>query len=176
MKLWRKIRPVLGSVFTGILLLILCMNLYMILQKNVKGEINPTIFWYSGAVVLSGSMEPEIQVNDCVIVKKADEYRTGDIIMFQNEGNLVTHRIVKITEEGYITKGDANNTEDEGITGFEAVEGKVVMNIPKVGMILGFLQTPMGMCSLVLIALVILTADRLLIKNKKETVYNQKNP
>ena len=38
----------------------------------------------------------------------------GDIVVFEEEGSLITHRIIRIDEDNNIvTRGDANNTEDE---------------------------------------------------------------
>ena len=60
-------------------------------------------------VVLSGSMEPVIPVGSVVII---DQSKTAvsarDIAAFSRNGQTVTHRIIKETEDGFITKGDAN--------------------------------------------------------------------
>ena len=70
-------------------------------------------------VVLSGSMEPVIRTGSlCFVYRRADyeDICTGDIIAFHVQGgNLVTHRVIAVTEEGLETKGDANELSD-GIT------------------------------------------------------------
>ena len=170
MNWFNKIKVVLGRILTAFLVLILGMNLYTIWQRNVKGEMNPKVFGYSTAVVLSGSMEPEISVNDMVIVKEMDEYDTGDVIMFRKDGSLVTHRIVQVTDLGLLTRGDANNTLDEGVLDPGNVEGKVVAVIGGIGVVIGFFQTTLGMCSLVLVIflfLLVYVADRKVFREKE---------
>ena len=55
-----------------------------------------------------------------------------------------------MTEEGYRTKGDANNTEDAAVTPPEDVLGRVIAVIPGAGGAVRFLRTPLGMLCLVL--------------------------
>ncbi|EGT3617550.1 signal peptidase I, partial [Clostridium perfringens] len=109
--------------------------------------------------ILSGSMEPNIRTGDLAIVKSAemDEVVSGDIITFKYEGNIVTHRIVEKTEEGFITKGDNNNAEDTEIVREEDLIGKVLFNIPFLGYVTVFLSKPIVISGLmILIAISIL--------------------
>ncbi|SEK64008.1 signal peptidase I [Ruminococcus albus] len=78
------------------------------------------VFGKSVLKVVTGSMEPSINVGEYIVVEKTDtrSLHKGDIISFYSEqtdiyGMLVTHRIVDIQEDGtFITKGDANTIED----------------------------------------------------------------
>ena len=71
-------------------------------------------------------MEPAISVNDWLIIHKQENYEVGDIITFiDNDNMLVTHRIIKITDDEIITQGDANNIRDKAIS-IEQVKGKVI--------------------------------------------------
>lgn len=92
-------------------------------------------------VVLSGSMEPVIPVGSVVLT---DQSRTavsaGDIAAFSKNGQTVTHRIIKETEGGFITKGDANQEEDTGVTAPENIIGTVVFCIPFLGYGIMWLQ------------------------------------
>ena len=71
-------------------------------------------------------MEDNINVGDYVLVVKKDNYEVGDIITYKKDNYFVTHRIIKKNNYDYITKGDANNTEDEMIN-ISNVIGKVVL-------------------------------------------------
>lgn len=83
-------------------------------------------------VIKSNSMYPSFKVNDIIIINKKSQYEIGDIITYDhNKQYLITHRIVKICDEGFITKGDYNNCEDESIVKFENVKGKVILIINK---------------------------------------------
>lgn len=57
-------------------------------------------------------MEPAVSAGDLVLVHRREAYGRGDIVMFDNGGISVTHRIVKKAKEGFVTKGDANNVPD----------------------------------------------------------------
>lgn len=135
------------TIFLGTLLV--C-NMYLIFMGRVMGVEHPTIFGYSIAVVVSGSMEPSLSVDDLLVNRLQSHYKEGDIITFQSGNSLTTHRIVRISDKGYVTQGDANNAPDQEIISPEAVVGQVVQVIPKVGRILAFLKTPLGMILLVL--------------------------
>ena len=63
-----------------------------------------------------------------------------------NSRIVVTHRIVSISADRseFVTKGDANNTEDEPISADQII-GQYSGRIPKVGDFALFLQKPLGM-------------------------------
>jgi signal peptidase len=66
--------------------------------------------------VYSNSMESVIQVNDGFIVLPQRALKVGDIIMYRPvslQASYITHRIVGITEYGYITKGDNAPCQDQ---------------------------------------------------------------
>ena len=70
--------------------------------------------------VETGSMEPTIETGDGFVAVPsalAGEPEPGDVIVFEAEelhgGGLTTHRVVEETDEGYVTKGDANPFTDQ---------------------------------------------------------------
>lgn len=65
--------------------------------------------------VTSESMEPTIDVGDGYILHSAVSIETGDIITFWSEerDDHVTHRVVAVTDDGYITQGDNNPSTDQ---------------------------------------------------------------
>ena len=85
-------------------------------------------------VIVSGSMEPELPVGSlCLIDCQQKEPETGDIISYKAGDSVITHRVIEVTDEGYVTKGDANNSKDPGIVKPKQVFGTCVFNIPKAG-------------------------------------------
>jgi len=90
------------------------------------------VFGKSVLKVVTGSMEPSINVGEYIVVEKVDRsaLKNGDIISFYSEqtdiyGMLVTHRIVDIQEDGtFITKGDANPIEDSVAVKPDRIVGK----------------------------------------------------
>lgn len=140
-----------SGTLTVVLAVLLGCNLYVIGARFLGGVTQPEVFGYSTAVVVSGSMSGSIEVNDMVVIRRSDSYQTGDVISFESGSNLVTHRIVERTAEGFITKGDANNTPDREPVIMDQIVGKVVLVIPGIGKILEYLRTPLGMTCLVLV-------------------------
>ena len=123
--------------------------------KESRGEVAHPKF--NAYVVLTGSMVPEILVNDVVVTKRVEteSLKVGDIITFIStdkrfSGIVITHRINQIFvdpvtgEYSFETKGDANNTADFTHAKASNVLGKVVLKIPKLGYIQYFVATKGG--------------------------------
>ena len=123
---------------------IIC-NLYFLVEKLVYKENHPSIFGYSIAVVVSGSMADAINIDDLVVIYQDDHYDMGDIITYESGKSLVTHRIVGKTTEGFQTRGDANNIADIDPVKEDQILGKVVKVVPRVGKVLYFFQSPLGL-------------------------------
>jgi len=104
--------------------------------------------------VYTGSMEPAIPVGGLVVIKPVDPetLREGDIICFRlSESTSVTHRIINVTDEGFTTKGDANEDPDQGIVEKENVIGKVIFIVPFIGYLGYFVRTPIGFILLIIL-------------------------
>ena len=118
---------------------------------------------YRTYTILTGSMMPKINPGDVVVVKniKRADIKEEDVITFMYDNEVVTHRIKEVTKEGYITKGDNNNTEDVGVQSHESVIGKVQMTIPKLGYAVQFLANPMVVAAeLILLGIFIIIYNR----------------
>ena len=167
MSVIRFVGRALNAVLCVLLGLLLVANLYTIAVRNIKGTPQPAVLGWSWAVVISGSMEPEIGVHDLVVVHRQPEYSNGDIITYESGDSVVTHRITGKTAEGFITRGDANNAYDLYPVAEDAVVGKVVYVIPRVGLFIEYLRTPLGMCCMVFIGLLLIEIPWLLQKGSK---------
>lgn len=101
----------------------------------------PGLFGIRPYVVYSGSMEPEIPTG-AVVFTKAGEFspKKGDIITFHNGDTVVTHRVVKKEKDIFITKGDANKTEDPVPAEASQIIGRVVFHLPYLGYVIHFLK------------------------------------
>jgi signal peptidase len=111
----------------------------------------PMPFGYGVSIVLSGSMEPAISVNDLVIVKETKEIEVGDVIVYQSGRDLIIHRVISKNGDLIVTQGDANQVADVPIT-MADVKGKMIGSIPAVGMAVKCLKSPLVMIGLLLIA------------------------
>lgn len=132
--------------------LMIGINLYSWNARLLVGNAMPMPFGVGASVVLSGSMEPELSVNDLVIVAEQSAYNEGDVVVYQGSSSLVIHRIIAIDGDTVITRGDANNTPDEPIT-LSAIKGKAVASIPFVGVLVDFIKTPIGFILVILAAI-----------------------
>lgn len=104
---------------------------------------------YTLLKIASGSMQPTLNINDYVIVKESSSYNVGDIITLDTGGCLVTHRLVNIQGESYITKGDYNNSSDDFVITKSDIIGKVVLVIrDKVANIFKYFIFSMVICIL----------------------------
>lgn len=153
-----RVVSVIGLALCVIFGFMLICNMVIIIKGSVNPEKPPSVFGITPMVVLSGSMsgtaEDHIEAGDLVFVGKADADKlvVGDIIAFMEEGStvVVTHRIIDIQQDDnggrlFITKGDANNTEDELPVTEDNLVGIFKLRIAKVGDFALFLQTPLGM-------------------------------
>lgn len=132
--------------------------------RVIRGEqFVPTVFNYTGAIIESGSMSPYAEVGDYLIIKKikAEKIKANDVITFESKGILVTHRIEDITNENgnikFTTKGDSNNILDDEYLDGNNVVGKSIAVIPKVGSVIKFISSKVGLIIGVMVILLILS-------------------
>ena len=168
MKVLKKIGIIFGYILLAVMLLLIIANVYLAIAKKTTGKLQPTIFGFSSAIVETWSMQPEINPNDYIITKSQTEYAVNDIILFEDGNSLTTHRIIEVTNSGYRTKGDANESADTNIVFKYKVVGKVIFKIPKIGLIIKFFKTTEGIISLVLIFLTFISLEFYLTKRKKK--------
>lgn len=93
-------------------------------------------FTYSMIAVGSESMQGTIDKGDAVIYKayQGEKLDIGEIIVFQQNNKIMVHRIASIIEvendeQAYITKGDANESEDNWIVTKENTIGVVKLRV-----------------------------------------------
>lgn len=99
-------------------------------------------FKYQAIVVATGSMSPNINKGDVVVVKKLSDneirnLKIGDILVFNRENKIVVHRIYKIYSSGdeifFKTKGDNNNAPDSYLIEIHEILGIVKLKVRYIG-------------------------------------------
>ena len=169
----QKLKKILSIIVLIALLPVLIVNSVILINSIKNPDEIPSFCGWKPFIVLSGSMETEIFPGDLVIVKEVDTntLKKDDIIAFQENQIVITHRIVDVIEENgirkYVTKGDNNNTKDKGFVFENQVEGLYQFKISGLGNLAIFIQTPIGMVVSLSIPILLL-----LIVQKTE---NQKN-
>ena len=172
----KKITSIILNILIVIVVIAIIIALYNIFQTTIQGRKYANFFGYTIFQVSTGSMSPEFEVDDILIVnilsEEAKEYlEVNDIIVFEQDDSIITHRIVEITEDEIVTRGDANNTEDRPIE-HEDVIGKVINVIPRVGIWKKVITTPQVYISLIITA--ILWGVTLAINTEEKKESNEK--
>ncbi|MBO4423090.1 MAG: signal peptidase I [Clostridia bacterium] len=139
----KAIRIVLRIILIAVISLTVGLTVYTRNARRVFHDAMPMPFGIGISVVMTGSMEPTLKINDIVIIKKADSYQVDDIVVFQQGSDLIIHRIIEMTEVGgeettqlmVRTQGDANPVDD-GLIPVSDLKGIYVFRLPVVGLIL----------------------------------------
>ena len=111
----KKIDNIFSRILYILIIPLLIYNVSLIIQSVIKPSETPDFLGIKTYVIISGSMEPNLNIGDIVITKKIskDKLKEGDIISFRQGQSVITHRIKEViyTNEGteYKTKGDNNN-------------------------------------------------------------------
>ena len=132
----KKVFKKIANIFLNILIFLFSLTLVLVIFINLKTKFtdskHATFFGYSLFEVETGSMAKHIMPQDWVIVKLTKDVKLNDVITFESNQEFITHRVVGIYQDKYITKGDANKVKDEPVSSKQIV-GKVVKIIPNVG-------------------------------------------
>ena len=137
------------DVFIVILGVILLITVYNNIQVKILGRDYASFFGHSVFEVQTGSMGEIIEPGDWIVVKYQKNIKLNDIITFEHKGEYITHRVIEVYNDTYVTKGDANTAKDSPINKSQIV-GKVVKVIPNFGILRKTIFNP-----IVLIAIII---------------------
>ena len=137
------------------MIFIYCLSIFIVLAAiffAASKSPNKSMFGFRYYVVLTDSMVPEFSSGDMVFVKVSDakSIDKGDVITFNPSSGsdaYLTHRVTeKLTNyQGtgvtcFRTKGDANKDDDSFLIDESRVIGKVQFHVPKLGVIVRFVQ------------------------------------
>lgn len=146
-------KKVLITVLAGILLI----NLYLVAAQLFFHQELPKLMGLAQIIVVSGSMEPAVEVGDLLVIREQDSYKVGDIVTYRSGGSLITHRVIRVEGTSLLAKGDANNVEDAPVD-LEQIEGRMVLRVPKLGYAVLFLRTSRGIILTVFAGLLLILA------------------
>ncbi|SEB79694.1 signal peptidase I [Paenibacillus sp. GP183] len=174
-----------SRTITVILAVFLLITVFCAASSRMSGG-TPKILGLNVYAVLSGSMEPSIQVGSIILEKpnvNANSLKVGDVITFKasqdefggqnNDGSaiLITHRIQAIKslngKLAFQTKGDSNDGPDAQLVQPANIIGQYNnIMIPYLGYYLNFMKTKLGIALLLILpgALLIVSAMVSLIR------------
>lgn len=141
-------------------------NIYLWNAQSLTGNALPMPLGFGTAIVLSGSMEPTLSIDDLIFVKSQNSYAVDDVVVYQSGSMVVVHRIISIDGTTVITQGDANNTDD-GEMDISVIKGAVIGRVKNAGAIVRLLKSPM--VSVSLLAAAVLLMERSYRKEKEQS-------
>ena len=173
------IKRLLKIVYVPIIAGIILITILAGYKKCVKHENNISILGFRQYVVATGSMEPEYNIGDLIVIRETtkEEIKIGDVINYISETGIdtITHRVVDIIQKDgqtyYKTKGDNNNSVDPELVNYSQVKGILVFKISKLGTVITKMFTGTGIT--ILFAVIILSYIR--DKNKEEKIIAREN-
>ena len=173
------IKRLLKIVYVPIIAGIILITILVGYKKYVKHENNISILGFRQYVVATGSMEPEYNIGDLIVIRETtkEEIKIGDVINYISETGIdtITHRVVDIIQKDgqtyYKTKGDNNNSVDPELVNYSQVKGILVFKISKLGTVITKMFTGTGIT--ILFAVIILSYIR--DKNKEEKIISREN-
>lgn len=175
-KIKLRVKYIIYIIILIMLLLIIFISAVILVDSIINPDEIPSFFGWKPFIVMSDTMDGTINKGDIVLVKECDlsEISENDIISFKNQDDIViTHRVKEIREEEglkkYITKGDNTNIQDEGYVVDSQIEGRYKFKIDRLGSIVLFIQTPIGiLISLGTPILILLIMQYLDVRETKE--------
>lgn len=132
-------------VIITITVFIVVFNFYQ-LKILKKDYVN--FFGYSVFEVISNSMAPTIKKKDVIVIKKDSKIEKDNIITFKQGESFVTHRVIGVRMNDYLTKGDSNNSNDKPVDKKDVI-GEVVVTFKNVGLWRDVITSPQVLISLI---------------------------
>lgn len=170
-KIFQWIGKILQGIFISFLICICILSLYIVVSKLVVKNRIPMIFGYALLNIETSSMSPTLDVNDVVLIQKleSNQYEVGMIVAFwqtPTDSIPITHRIVERNGSEITTRGDANNSEDASID-VSNIIGAQVKSFPKLGYVIHFVKSPLGILTLLLFGFLVIETPSLIVQIKK---------
>lgn len=167
-------KKIFKIIILNVLIILFIINLILSFEENthILG-----IYMFN---IVSESMEPTLEVNDVVVVRKCEksQLQKDDIITFQQEGRIISHRILDITKEKGIikfeTKGDNNQIPDPDKVEAGQVYGKVLFKIRRIGKIVNYIQNVRGFINIAIFVVIIYILVSLKDKQKNSRKIKRK--
>jgi len=132
---------------------------------------------YNMYIVRSGSMKPAIGMGDMVIIGPpdgplSDGIEAGSIVTYRHGQELVTHRVLAVEGDTFLTKGDAVEDPDPMPISRYDVKGVYLFKIPRIGYFSNFIRTKTGWILIIVIPAAVLVA--LLIRDIRRKLRSSK--
>jgi signal peptidase len=130
----------------------------------------PNAFHAKSLTVMSGSMEPTIDVGDVIVAQQISpiDARVGDIVTFRDpleHDRLITHRVreIHVLQDMvlFVTKGDANTSTEHWVVQRSGTIGRVAFHVPRLGYFMVWIHSTFGLLLLIVLPTVLLGLSEL---------------
>lgn len=171
----RMTKKIFKYIILNILIILFIINLILSFEEDthILG-----IYMFN---IVSGSMEPTLNINDVVVVRKCDptKLEIGDIITFKQDERTISHRIKEIITYDknnikFITKGDNNDIADQDMVEIGQIYGQVCFRVGKIGKLIGYIQNSRGLINIGIFVVIIFVLVSLKDKQKYERKMKRK--
>ena len=173
-KILNKIVKIVVNVLVVILTVAIFFSIYNLISLKILHKDYSNIIGYSMFEVVTGSMEPTLNVGDLIIIKKENNYKVNDIITYRSDDDFITHRIVRIDEKYFYTRGDANNSDDNKIVDSQII-GKSVFIIKNGGIWRKVLLTPKVFITIIIMLILFSLCFSYIPKNRRKKFKSMDN-
>ncbi len=149
------------SIITYVILGVICLTLLSVVFCRFLG-INPSVFGYQFNIIVTPSMEPEINVGDVIISKTytGQTLEEGSVVTYYGEvgdyaNKYITHKIKSINEaeQTMVTYGIAVGKDDPTVS-FGQVESIYIRKSAVLTFIYSVISNPVAFVCLIIIPLI----------------------
>ncbi len=161
-----KVISLIGKGTIDIVFIVLFIIFIFSLISKISNTYNMP---YQILVVASNSMSYKNEENiyleninnqfnkyDLIIIKTNQEINLYDVVCYKKDNKLIIHRVIEIKDNGYITRGDANNISDELVNSNDIIGVYNNVRIPYLGYIVFYLQSSYGISAVIFIYLLLI--------------------
>ncbi len=150
-----------ASIATYVILAVICVILLSVIFCRFAG-INPSLLGYQFNIILTGSMEPEINIGDVIISKTytGQTLEPGSVVTYRGEvgeyaDKYITHKVrsVNENEQSLITYGIAVGRDDPKIS-FDQVESVYIRKSAVLTFIYSIIRNPIIFILLVIVPII----------------------
>ena len=173
--------PVFKKAVRFILNILLVITVLLVVFTAVTAAVfyhnrdNVFLFGYKPFIIGGNSMEPDYKKYGVVLIKQGgyDEVGVGELIAYNAEkmgGQPAFHRVIEITADGFITKGDNNKVIDAQIVDRSAFIGREVWHTNFTAWLFTMLQTPQGLFVLIIMPAFLIIMTVVFVKMTKRAL------
>lgn len=165
MKERRKIPGIIRNITCVVLACVLIFQIFMLWslkQENDQLKKLPILLFE----VTSDSMYPTCKTGDGVLDIRTpfDELKEGDLITFFQAGEVITHKIRSLNDDGTLTTYGLVTGAVDSPVGRDEYIGKVILVLPGLSIFLGMIQGPIRKLVWILLLFVLLFGPELIFR------------